>query len=229
MKPSITLASTQTPAGGSLECISHDNDIYLYLDRQPICSTRAFEPEMALARAGCSRISSYRSPRILLAGLGLGHCLHEVLTLAPPKACIDLSEPIKALVDWHRNMLGTLYQSALQDHRLAIQTKSVAAVLKNAHQKYDAIILSSDPAVTSTASNALRACAANLNPKGVLCIKSVRENAARIKGILESCRLQVAIMPVGARPGARTRTHAIICAAHRTEFLPATSEQQQPA
>ena len=223
MKPSITLATTQTSSGSSLECISHDNDIYLYLDRQPICSTRACEPEMALARAGCHRINSYRNPNILLAGLGLGHCLHEVLTLAAPKAHVDLSEPIHTLVDWHRDILGTTYADALRDTRLAIHTKSVSTVLKNANLKYDAILLSSDPPQSTTASNTLRGAAAKLNPKGILCVKSVRDNAGRIKKILEGCRLHTSVIPVGARPGARTRTHAIICAAQRTEFLPDVS------
>ena len=221
MKPSQTLASAQTPGGETLECIEHDQDIYLYLNRQPICSTRAFEPEVALARAGCSRVSTYRTPKILLAGLGLGHCLHEVLTLAPPKANIHLVEPMKPLIDWHRELLGEPARDALQDSRLAIHTASAAAIMKKVNVKFDSIMLSTDPSMTTASRNTLRICADNLNPKGLICIKSSRENTSKIRGVLESCRLHTMITPVGARPGARTRAHAIICAAQRTEFLPA--------
>ena len=220
MKPSITLAATTTPSGSNLECISHDKDIYLYLDRQPICSTRACEPELALARAGGARISIYRTPSILLAGLGLGQCLHEMLTLAPDKAMIHLSEPLKVLIEWHRDLLGDDYRMALQDHRLTVHTTSITSTIKQTDRKFDIILISTDPALTTASVNALRACVANLNPKGMICIKSLRENAARIRSTLEGSRLHTSITSVGARPEARTRTHAIICAARKSEFLP---------
>ncbi len=222
MKPSQTLASAQTPSSETLECIKHDQDIYLYLNRQPVCSTRAFEPEVALARAGCSRIHNYRAPKMLLAGLGLGHCLHEVLTLAPAKASIHVAERMKALIEWHRHLLGETARNALLDSRLTIHTVSTAAILHHLKLRFDAIMLSTDPSMTTASRNTLRVCAANLNPKGIICIKSSREDSAQIKGVLESCRLRTTIKPVGARPRSRTRAHAIICAAQRTEFLPAT-------
>ena len=220
MKPSVPLASCQTPSGETLECIAHDADIYLYLDRQPICSTRAHEPEAALARAGCYRVSQYRNPQILLAGIGLGHCLHEVLSIAPPKASISLSEPLKALIEWNRTLLGEDNKRALQDDRLSLHTKPVGALLKNSTIKFDAIMISDDPGLTRAANNTLRACAAHLNPKGLLCIKASRDDVGRIRGIIRTCNLHTCILPVGARPGARTRTHAIVAAAARPDFLP---------
>jgi spermidine synthase len=220
MKPSITLASLQTPDGNSLECVSHDQDIFLFLDRQPICSTRAFEPELALARAGCFRISQYRNPKILLAGLGLGHCLHEVLTIAPAKARIDLAEPIKELLDWNRELLGQQNKLALQDERLGIFTQPIASLLKRNTEKLDAIMISADPGLLRAASNTVRICASSLSPKGVLCIKTARDESDRIRGIVRTCNLQSIAIPVAARPGARTRTHAIICAAFKPQYLP---------
>lgn len=220
MKPSSTLATCITPSGASLECIAHDNDIYLYLDRQPICSTRAHEPERALACAGCSRISQYRNPVILLAGLGLGHCLQETLTIAPPKAVIHLVEPVRDLMHWNRTLLGPDAAKALQDSRLVLETKPLAAMLAGKTTKFDAIMISDDPGLQRAASTALRTCARCLNPKGVLCIKATRDDAQRIRGILHTCKLQTAIFPVAARAGGRTRTHAIIAAAARADFLP---------
>lgn len=221
MKPSQTIASCKTPTGATLECIEHDGDTYLYVDRQPICSTRAYEPEAALARAGCSRISQYRNPKILLAGLGLGHCLHELLSLAPPKAEIFLSEPIKDVIQWNRSLLKHENQLALKDSRLAIHTQSIAALLKAASFKFDAIMISNDPDMERAANSTLRLCASNLNPKGLLCIKSTRNDASRIQSILRKGGLPMTTSaPIGARPGARTKTHAIISAATRNEYLP---------
>ncbi|MFU8780071.1 MAG: hypothetical protein ACNA71_03495 [Kiritimatiellia bacterium] len=223
MKPSITIASLSTPTGETLECVAHDQQIYLFLDRQPICSTRAYEPESALARAGCSRISQYKNPRILIAGIGLGHCLQEVLTIAPPKSEIELSEPLKELLDWNRTLLGENNKAALQDSRLNIHTQTVSSLLKRNKQKYDAIMISADPGLLRAASSTIRLCATALNPKGLLCIKAARDEASRIRGIVHTCNLQSIALPVGARPAARTRTHAIICAAFKTDFLPTAS------
>ena len=224
MKPSITLASTQTASGETLECIRHDQDLYLYLDRQPICSTRAYEPETALARAAYERTRNYRAPKILLAGLGLGHCLREILTLAPKKASIHVAETMKILIDWNRELLGEKHRSALQDDRLHIHTSSASSTIRQLHQKLDAILLSTHPSITTASRNTLRICAAQINPKGIVCVKASRDQASQIKGVLESCRLRTIITPIGARPNARARTHAIICAAQRSEYLPSASE-----
>jgi len=223
MKPSVTLATCQTPRGATLECIAHDTAVYLYLDRQPICSSRAYEPEAALARCGCNRISQYRNPHILLAGLGLGHCLHETLTLAPSKATVVLSEPLKPLIEWNRTLLGDDHRLALQDERLTVHPHPITTLLKKSATRFDAIMISDDPGLIRAASNTLRACAAHLNPKGILCVKAARDDAARIRGIIRTCHLHTQVLPVGARPGARTRTHAIIAAAARPDLLPETT------
>lgn len=222
MKPSTSLASCETPNGAKLELLSHDSHMYLYLNRQPICSTRACEPELALARLGCSRIKRYKNPKVLLAGLGLGQCLEMILSLAPQKADIVLSEPLKDIISWNKIHLGQNQKRALQDDRLTIMTQNLPGMLKQINIRFDAILISDDPDLQRATNTSLRACAAYMNPKGVLCVKTPREDVSRVKSIMHACNLPYHdITPVGARPNARTRSHAVIAAAARSDYLPA--------
>ncbi len=230
MKPSTIIDSHVTPDQATLECVEHDGDLFLYLNRQPLTSSRAHEPETALARIGCGQILRYRNPLIVIAGLGLGYTLQEVLSLAPPKAEILVVEPLSAIVKWNQTLLGDTAAAALRDPRVQLQIQGLVPSLKSLSCKADAILLALDPGLHAQSGNSpfsrnlLQECAHSLNPRGSISVRTAREDVARITSILTGCRLATSHYATAARSGGRTRTHAIVSAAQRNAYLPAISD-----
>ncbi len=227
MKPSNILASKELADNVLLECVEHDGDLSLHLNRQPFASTRAHEPETMLARRGCSRIRRYRNPVVVIGGLGLGFVLQEALRVTPDKTTIVVVEPMDVIVQWNQTLLGPEAAGALRDPRVRVEKKKgMQAVLKALPRKADALLLAWEsglhaaPGEAPFSRNQLQGCVQGLNPRGSINVRTARSDAGRIASILTACRLTTVTYATAARSGGRSRTHAVVSGAKRQELLP---------
>jgi len=132
MKPTLKLAEAFTPEGEPLELLSHDGSFRIQSGRLVLRSSRAHSSERELGRLGMEPFIHCRSPRLVLAGLGLGYPLAAVLeTLGKRRCTIEVAEPNADIVDWHRTHLATLHgeNSLLADGKVSIYPDSIDNLL----------------------------------------------------------------------------------------------------
>ncbi|MCS0634301.1 spermidine synthase [Streptomyces sp. LP05-1] len=123
---------------------------------------------------------------VLIGGLGAGFSLAH----AAADACwarIAVVEREQAVIDWHREgPLASVSGAALADPRTVLLHAGLVEYLETSPDTYDALCLDIDngPGWTVTEENAglyapagLAACAARLNPGGVLAVWSARPSA----------------------------------------------------
>ncbi|WP_435974063.1 spermidine synthase [Streptomyces sp. Qhu_M48] len=129
------------------------------------------------ARAGAS---------VLVGGLGVGFSLAHAAA-DPRWSRITVVEREEAIVDWHRRgPLASISGAALADSRTVILHTDLVDHLATSSDTYDALCLDIDngPDWTVTEDNeslytaeGLAACAARLNPGGVLAVWSAQPSA----------------------------------------------------
>lgn len=183
-----------------------------------------------------------RTRAVLVAGLGLGFTLSEVLS-APDVTSVTVVEIEEALVDWHRT--GVVPRSELADPRVEVAVGDVRRVLP-AHraESFDALLIDVDngPGFLVYEANAdvyrpafLRACRRVTRRGGVTAVWSADESPslfAALDGVFDRC--QVVTVPV--RLGRRDTTYWLYVA-HRAatagdsvadEDAPEPAEQSRP-
>lgn len=218
MKPSRTLAKLDHQSQPELELVEHDDEFYLYQNRQPLFSTRACFPEQSLARIAYMPISRQKQPSLILCGLALGHALQVLLELSPPKSTLTVLEPNADVVAWHRNLLPPEYASRLLDPRLTINTGDIRGNLRQRKKRVDAILIDSDICSDLTSTTAFREILDLLTPKACITIKATR--ALSLKPVINKLKLHFKVFPVAARSGGKTCTHAIWCISRQRASLP---------
>jgi spermidine synthase len=146
-----------------------------------LMSSRMHGSEEALATLACRRARTQPQPCVLVGGLGLGFTLRATLDLLPPDATVVVAELVPAVVDWNRGPLGPLAGHPLADKRVRIEVGDVAATLRAARNRFDAVLLDVDngPAAMTASHNAglyddrgLAAARAALKAGGVLAVWS---------------------------------------------------------
>ncbi|MGW4700157.1 spermidine synthase [Streptomyces sp. NPDC004285] len=123
---------------------------------------------------------------VLIGGLGVGFSLAHAAA-DPRWGRIAVAEREEAIIDWHRGgPLAALSGDALADPRTVILHTDLVAHLRTTTDTYDALCLDIDngPDWTVTEDNeslysaeGLAACAARLNPGGILAVWSARPSA----------------------------------------------------
>ena len=144
MKPTIKLATTNTPDGGEMILYQHDSDFSIKINRHELMNSRQHESEMELARLGCAHLSDHAAPCVLIGGLGMGYTLRQTLDMLGPDASVIVSELLPAVVRWNRDFLGQLNDQPLEDKRTEIVTGDIYQLLSGSKDKFDAILLDID-------------------------------------------------------------------------------------
>ncbi|MBT2445257.1 spermidine synthase [Streptomyces sp. ISL-36] len=125
-------------------------------------------------------------PSVLIGGLGVGFSLGHAAA-DPRWGRITVVEREQAIIDWHRGgPLAAVSGRALADPRSVILHTDLVEYVRTSTDTYDALCLDIDngPDWTVTEDNqslycaeGLAACAARLNPRGILAVWSAQPSA----------------------------------------------------
>ena len=142
MKPWITVGEAVSPDGTRLELVEHDGEYVIKADDLPLMSTRMHFSEVELARIVCKKLKP--GAKVMIGGLGLGYTLRAALDLLPKDGKAVQVELVPEIVEWNRGPLAMFNDSPLEDPRTELVQGDVADVVRNARNKFDAIMLDVD-------------------------------------------------------------------------------------
>ena len=173
-----------------------------------LMNSRQHTSEDMLARLGCVGLARVAAPRVLIGGLGMGFTARAALDALSPAARVTIVELLPEVVAWNREHLADLAKRPLDDPRVTVVERDVAAVIGESKEAWHAILLDVDngpDAFTAPANAALyglkglgtarRALARN----GVLGVWSV-ENDNKFTDRLKTAGFDVDKQRVPARP-----------------------------
>jgi spermidine synthase len=145
MKPRIKLAEALSAQGEAIELYAHDESFLMHWHGSRLLTNATRDVEAALAGLGCSPFRSVGQPRILIAGLGLGHLAAGALAaLSQKRGQFVVAEATAAVVDWNRGVLDALHPGMMDDKRLSVENRPVEQVLAREHGAWHAILVHLD-------------------------------------------------------------------------------------
>ncbi len=230
MKPTIELARTTTPDGQELVLSQHDRDYYICLSKYTLMTSREQESERQLAHLGCHNIPGRKRPHVLIGGLGMGYTLRTTLDLLPDQARVTVAELMPEVITWNRDFLGDLTDHPMQDPRVVIKNRDVCEVIRQAKDRFDAILLDVDngPSAMTMARNAelyqpegLHSIMQALTQNGCLAIWSVKGDAA-FERSLKREKLPYRLIRVQAAKISKSLSRYVWLIAENTQVLPRT-------
>lgn len=160
MKKWTQLDSTKTPDGRALVFAEHDGDYSISVGGAELMSTRRHYSEEKLAELACADLKKKPRVKVLIGGLGLGFTLKAALQALGSDATIVQAEILPAVIEWNRNPAYPLAAQALEDRRVQLVQRDVAAVIRQSPATFDAIMLDVDngpAALTSDGNRSLYA------------------------------------------------------------------------
>ena len=181
MLPWIELDRTDLPLGGVLRLMRRGQEFSIKLGVAELMTSRLFGSEEALATLAAEKLKGRPKPRILIGGLGMGFTLRAALAGFGDDARIVVAELVPAVVRWGRGPMAELFAGCLDDRRVEIIEADVAALIRSAKPRYDAILLDVDngpEGMTQSVNDqlysarGLAAARAALTPGGVLAVCS---------------------------------------------------------
>jgi spermidine synthase len=188
MLPWTLLGSATVPGdGGEMRLYRRGSEYSIRVGTYELMNSRVHGSEDALAWLVCARLGKRPKLTMLIGGLGMGFTLAGVLEGCEADSKVVVAELVPEVVTWNQGPLGAVSGNPLDDRRVTIKEADVAAVMKRAREKYDAILLDVDngPAgLTSKANDwlysaaGLRAAFAALRPNGILAVWSAGPDAA---------------------------------------------------
>jgi len=92
MNPFINLAEARAPDGALMSLHSKGEHYFLRVNGQSLMATNAPESERVLAEVACAGLSTRKSVRVLIGGLGFGFTLRRTLELVGPDALVTVGE-----------------------------------------------------------------------------------------------------------------------------------------
>jgi spermidine synthase len=179
------LGRTRTPDGSELTLIRHPSECVILINGQVLMSSRMHGSEDALAVLGCQRARTLTRPRVLVGGLGMGFTLRAALDILPPTALVVVAELVPAILEWNRGPLGMLAGRPLDDPRVCIEERDVAATMLSNRGRFDAVLIDVDNgprALTASSNGALydgdgiALARSSLRPGGVLAVWSAGDD-----------------------------------------------------
>ena len=146
-----------------------------------LMTSRLFGSEEALATLAAQALKGRPQPRVLIGGLGMGFTLRAALGAFDVQSRIVVAELVPAVVRWARGPMAEIFDGCLEDRRVELVEGDVAALIRTAKPRYDAILLDVDngpEGMTQSANDqlysmrGLASARAALNPGGVLAVWS---------------------------------------------------------
>jgi spermidine synthase len=187
MKPRQLVGTARVPGGEDLRLFRRGDDFMIVLGRNELMNSRMSGSEEALAVMTCARLRDREAPRLLIGGYGMGFTLRAALAVLPPDARVTIAELVPEIIDWARGPMAELAAGCLDDPRVDLVERDVAALIGEAGGDYDAILLDVDNGPDGLVRGAnerlyavrgLAAAKAALKPSGVLAIWSAAPDAA---------------------------------------------------
>lgn len=223
MKPRELVGTAIVPGGETLRLFRRGDDFMIVLERNELMSSRMSGSEDALAVMTCARLGKRVAPHMLIGGYGMGFTLRAALAVLGGDAEVTVAELVPEIIDWARGPMAALAAGCLDDPRVRLFSGDVAAPIRDARSKFDAILLDVDngPDGLTRGENGwlysvrgLEAAKTALKPGGVLAIWS----AAPDRGFtarLNAVGFEVEEVGVRARSNGKGPRHVIWFATRR--------------
>jgi spermidine synthase len=144
MKPTRLLDRAVTPDGTPLTLHEHDGTLSIRVAGVELMSTRQHHSEERLAELACNGLDARPRAAVLIGGLGLGFTLRETLRHVAADATVVVAELVPAVIAWNRNPAYPLAADVIDDPRVEIIARDVAAVLAASRGRFDGIMLDVD-------------------------------------------------------------------------------------
>jgi spermidine synthase len=222
MTPRQLIASATVPGTEQqLRLFRRGGDFMIVLDRDELMSSRMSGSEEALAEMTCARLRPRGPARLLIGGYGMGFTLRAALRALPADASVVVAELVPEIVAWARGPMAELTANCLDDPRVRIEQRDVAALIGDRGTAYDAILLDVDngPDGLTHPGNerlysmrGLAAAKKALRPGGVLAVWSAAPDAAFTRRLVDS-GFKVEQVTVRARSNGKGPRHTIWFAA----------------
>lgn len=217
MMPRELVATAIVADGGELRLFRRGGDFMIVLAGNELMSSRMSGSEEALAVMTCARLRNSRAPHVLIGGYGMGFTLRAALRVLSTRASVTVSELVPEIIAWARGPLAELTAGCLDDARVEVAEGDVAALIGQAHDAYDAILLDVDngpDGLTRRANDllysraGLASAARALKRHGVLAIWSAYADPA-FRRRLDSSGFQVDEVRLSARSNGKGPRHTI--------------------
>jgi spermidine synthase len=132
------------PGGDEMRLFKRGGDFMIVLDRVELMSTRMNGSEEALATMTCDRLTDRSAPHLLIGGYGMGFTLRAALGVLSNAATATVAELVPEIITWARGPMADLTASCLDDPRVRLIERDVAALIDAETSAYDAILLDVD-------------------------------------------------------------------------------------
>ncbi len=217
MLPLERIAETTTPDGQLMTLSRRGHEYLIHVGGWDLMSSRDDRSARALATVGLGPLGSRPGMRVLIGGLGMGFSLAGALELLPADAEVDIAELVPAVVEWNRGPLGELAGNPLADPRVRVHVGDVAALIRSARDRWDAILLDVDNGPDPLAHDdnsqlysmrGLTEAYRALRPGGVHAVWSFSD-AGGFSRRLERAGFRASVHRVDNRGSNRGRNHAI--------------------
>jgi spermidine synthase len=218
MLPWIHLATATAPGGDTLRLLRRGDEFSIRLQGgNELMNSRLGGSEGVLATLALDCVADRPAPRVLIGGLGMGFTLRAAQAVAPPDARLIVSEIMSNLVGWAGQHMAAVFGSCLSDLRVEVKTGDVGAVIREAAEAFDAILLDVDngPDGLTRADNdllyredGLQSARRALAPGGVLAVWSAAPDPAFSKRLWR-CGFDVSARTVRAGRTKRGTRHTI--------------------
>jgi spermidine synthase len=181
--PWVRLGAAPVPGGGELTLMRRGGEFSIRLGAEELMNSRRGGSEEALATIACERIAARARPRILIGGLGMGFTLRAALRALDGSARVEVAELVPAVAQWAEGLMAEIFAGSLDDPRVKIELADVAAIIRAAASRYDAILIDVDNGPEGLTRDAndrlydargLAAARAALKVGGVLAVWSAR-------------------------------------------------------
>jgi spermidine synthase len=143
-RPWRTIDEEITDEGTMILLQRGEDDFIIRMDHYILMTSSYSLSEVALGQQACRQLAPHASPRVLVAGLGMGFTLRAVIDVLGSGAEVVVAEVNPVVAEWCRGPLAKLTDSCLEDSRVKLCLTDVNKVISTAvreRRPFDAIVL----------------------------------------------------------------------------------------